>query len=509
MIFRFLNLGYKVYWYDEVHTSLRISGYVMPDLIPQIYTGRILKVGEVLETYQYPTAEKSLPDSLNALKQHPEHSPLYYLLARFWMQTFSHSVATIRSLSAFISLLVFPATYWLCLELFQSTTVGLVGMAIIAISPFHVLYAQEARPYSLWTVTILLSSAALLQALRVSQTQKSPKSRVIVWGIYALTIALGLYTHLNSILVYLGHGLYVISVKQWRKISIFISYILANLIGILLFFPWLLIIIQAFSDLVDNTSTLTVTRPATVQFWGLSLSRVFIDFNQGTSLLNPLLYLILFLTAYTLYILVKTTPFKIWFFPMTLIGVTAAALILPDIILGGQRSTITRYAVPCYLGVQITLAYVVTAKITGDSTRRQQKRWKVIFLALIFSGILSCTVNSVHAVWWNKSYNRSRYIPDTAQIVNQAERPLVISDSEPGRIVSFLHKVDPDVDLQLVFKSQLPLLPQEDFGEIFLYRPSEELIQGIQQTYNVEIEKAYKKGWLWRVVSSRETELDE
>lgn len=40
-------------------------------------------------------------------------------------------------------------------------------MALIAVSPFHVLYAQEAREYSLWTVTILLSSAALLRAMRV------------------------------------------------------------------------------------------------------------------------------------------------------------------------------------------------------------------------------------------------------------------------------------------------------------------------------------------------------
>jgi len=69
----------------------------------------------------------------------------------------------IRSLSAIISLLVFPGVYWLLPGIWVVN--GWIAIALIAVSPFHILYAQEAREYSLWTVTIALSSAALYTQL--------------------------------------------------------------------------------------------------------------------------------------------------------------------------------------------------------------------------------------------------------------------------------------------------------------------------------------------------------
>ncbi|MEB3283023.1 MAG: glycosyltransferase family 39 protein [Lyngbya sp.] len=498
--FRFVNLGYKVYWYDEIHTSLRSSGYVLDDVIPQAYTGQLIRAGDLVEIYQYPTAEKSLQDAFTSFTKHPEHSPLYFLLARFWMQTFSHSVATIRSLSAIISLFCFPAIYWLCLELFQSVTVGWVAMGILAISPFHVLYAQEARAYSLWTFTILFSSAALLRALRVSQTEKPRNSKLFAWGIYAFSLTLGLYSHLFFTFVYLSHGIYVFGLKQWRKLEYIFPALAAVLLSVILFLPWLIIIFTNFPDLIDNTSSHRITRPGTMLFWGLNLTRLIFDFNQGYSLLNPVLYPIIFLAGYSVYFLVKKTSIKTWFFVIALMGVMGTALILPDLLFGGQRSTIARYGIPSYLGLQICFAYLLTQKISDDALKiKQNKRWKYILIAIGLSGILSCLVSSIHPVWWHKSYTRSRYIPPVAEIVNLSDNPLVISDAEPGRLLPFSHRLKPDVYLQLVVQSNIPFLPEQDFSDIFLYRPSEVLVEGIERIYQANLEKVYKKGWLWRV----------
>ncbi|MCG5061867.1 MAG: glycosyltransferase family 39 protein [Limnoraphis sp. WC205] len=499
--FRFVNLGYKVYWYDEVHTSLRSSGYLHDDLIPQVYTGQIISARDLVEIYQYPTAEKSLKDAFTTFTKHPEHSPFYYLLARFWMQIFNHSVATIRCLSALISLLCFPAIYWLCLELFQSETVGWVAMGIIAISPFHILYAQEARAYSLWTFIILFSSAAFLKALRVTQTDKAVKSQVFAWGIYAFSITLGLYSHLFSVLVYLAHGIYLFGLKQWRKLDYIIPALAAVLLSVVLFSPWLVIVFNNFPDLVDNTSSHRVSRDENILlFWGLNLTRIIFDFNQGFSLLNPILYLIIFLAGYSVYILIKNTPVKTWFFVMALMGVTGTALMLPDLLFGGQQSTITRYGIPAYLGLQISWAYLLTHKISDNLLNlKQKKRWKSIFVAIAVSGILSSLVSSLHPVWWHKSYTRSRYVPAVAEIVNLSPTPLVISDAEPGRILPFSHRLKSDVYLQLVVQSNIPLLPDENFSDIFLYRPSDVLIKGIEEIYQAKVEEMYKKGWLWRV----------
>ena len=55
-----------------------------------------------------------------------------------------------------------------------------LAVATIAISPFQIVYAQEARPYSLFVMLILLSRAVLVRGMRL-KTNSS-------WGIYAVTL---------------------------------------------------------------------------------------------------------------------------------------------------------------------------------------------------------------------------------------------------------------------------------------------------------------------------------
>jgi len=500
--FRFVNLGHKVYWYDEVQTSFRISGYTQEEFFQQVYMGWPNTVEDLLNIYQYPTPERNLQDSFTALTKHPEHSPLYFLTARFWMQTFSHSVATIRSLSALISLLIFPAIYWLCWELFQSASVSWVAMGIIAISPFHLIYAQEARAYSLWAVSILLSSAALLQALRISQTEKSLKAKIARWGIYSLTVGLGLYSHLLSIFVFAAQAFYVFFTPVWQKRKFILPYLFSSLIGVLLFTPWLFVFVQNLAFFLENTESRLVPREGLMLFWLLNLNRIFFDVNQGISPLNLTLYLTLGLTVYALYFLIKTTPQNVWLFILTLIGVPGMILILPDLILGGRGSTIARYAMPCYLGIQISVAYLLTQKLTiFPILSSQKKRWKWIFYTLIFTGVLSCTVSLFYPVWWHKSYAKSRDIPEAAKIINQSASPLVISDEEPGRIMSLLHQLKPNVKVQLMPEYQVPVLPKiEPFSDVLLYRPTQRLIDGMEKIYNVKVEKPYETSWVRKVV---------
>lgn len=208
IFFRFVNLDRKVYWQDETATSLRIAGHTKEEFVQQVFNGQLISVEELRQRYLYLNSSTSWFDTVKALTGRPEHSPLYYLMARFWAQCFGTSVAVMRSLPALISLLIFPSIYWLCLELFESSLVGWVAVALIAVSPVHVLYAQEARQYSLWTVSILLSSASLLRATRL-KTNRS-------WGIYAATMALGLYSHLFFGLIALGHGIYILATEPKR-----------------------------------------------------------------------------------------------------------------------------------------------------------------------------------------------------------------------------------------------------------------------------------------------------
>lgn len=238
IFFRFANLDRKIYWNDEAVTSLRVSGYTEAEIVEQVYDRNPISVSEILK-YQRPNPEKNLGDVIDSLATEDAHlSLLYHVMARLWIDWFGSSIAAVRSLSAVISLLAFPCLYWLCRELFNSSLTGWIGMAMLAVSPFHVLYAQEARQYSLWTVTILLSSAALLRALRVQNK--------LAWAIYSVTVALGIYSHTLSILVIIGHSIYVAIAKRFRLSKLVVFFLWTN-VGLATFIPWLLIVFNRLS----------------------------------------------------------------------------------------------------------------------------------------------------------------------------------------------------------------------------------------------------------------------
>jgi uncharacterized membrane protein len=152
--------------------------------------------------------KETVVDTVKGLAlEEPQLAPLYFIATRFWVQLFGDSVAVTRSISAVFSLLALPCMYWLCLELFESSLTAWLAVSLLAVSPFQIVYAQEARPYSLFVLIILLSGAALLRGMRL-KTNSS-------WAIYAATVALGFYSHLLFALVVLGHGIYVVNLGKF------------------------------------------------------------------------------------------------------------------------------------------------------------------------------------------------------------------------------------------------------------------------------------------------------
>ncbi|WP_210404402.1 glycosyltransferase family 39 protein [Chroococcidiopsis sp. TS-821] len=477
LFFRFTNLDQKIYWYDETITSLRVSGYRQSEVVQQVFNDREISIQE-LQKYQQINSEKSLLNTAYSLAtEAPQHPPLYFFIARFWMQRLGQSVAIIRSLSAFISLLIFPCLYWLCLELFKTPMVGWVAIVLMAVSPFHVLYAQEAREYSLWTVTILLSSATLLRAIRL-------KSK-LSWKMYALTVITGLYSFTFSIFIMLGHGIYVLANEKFKLTRVFRDYLFSCFLGFVAFSPWMLIIIihlLAVGNIASWTA-IDLSLPALIQQWMVNFSSIFLDLNFSYHPNTIYLTLpVLVLELYSIYFICKRSPQQIWLFVLTLVGVTALALVLPDLLWGGRRSSVSRYLIPCYLGIHLAVAFAIATQIiSANSVRRQL--WRIITVVLISGGIVSCVASSQAVAWWNKydSYDN----PQIARIINQAHRPLVISDPGVsfGYVLSLSYMLNPDVRLHLLTQSISEI--STDATDIFLYRPSQELRNQLQKNYTI------------------------
>lgn len=492
--FRVTNLDTQIYWHDEVFTSLRVSGFTEAETVKKVFDGQQIRAKD-LEKYQNPNSEKGVGDIIKGLAvEDSQHPPLYFILARFWEQLFGGSIAVKRCLPALISLLVFPSVYWLCLELFNVPISGWVAMGVLAISPFHVLFAQESREYSLWAVSILLSSAALLRSLRL-KTRTS-------WAIYTLTLVLSLYTFLFSALVAIGHGIYVIVTERFRLTRTTVTYLLASLAGFLLFIPWILTVAINVATIQASTAWMTkspaaisnrLTLISLLEKWSRGVTSIFIDPGLNFRLKNIVLLILIGLIGYAIYFLAKSISKQAFLFISTLTLPTFLVLALPDIISGGNRSTIYRYLTPSYLGIQIAVASLLAFKISDTSVRSWQRSlWRVVMVAVVSVGILSCYVNSKTEVPWSKAKGQNQYNSQIANVINAAKNPLVISDANLGDIFSLTHQLHPDVRLQLVIKPSIPQVADRS-PSTFFFNPSDELRLGLEKAQNLKLEPVEPK----------------
>jgi uncharacterized membrane protein len=528
IFFRFTNLDRKVYSFDESITSLRISGYTWTEMVQQDFQGKTISVQDLQRKYQQINPEKSWLDTVQGLAtEEPQLPPLYFLLARFWVQWFGPEVATVRSLSAWMSLLIFPSVYWLCWELFRSARAGWMAVTIMAVSPFHVLYAQEARPYMMFAVLVLLSNAILLRALaKPAPTGATPTKRIdlqkypatfkstsklskAVWLIYAIALTLGLYCSLLFFIVILAHGIYVIITENWRVHQTLIAYLLASAAATLIFAPWIFVLVYNSPKIAATVGLphLSLSALSSLKPLFIITCRNFIDTHWAggiiklgasntTDLIRLIVAAILLLAiGDSIYSLCRFTPKRVWLLVLTAIGITAIVLIA----VGGVAD---RYLVPYILGIQLAVAYLFTAKIATANNPRQ-KLWQLGLIALISSEIVSCAISSQSQLWWNKYPSSTKYNPAVAAIVNQAQKPLVIchgGNNITGKILSVSYLLKPQVELLLVVKPEQVKIP-DGFSDVFLYRSTELLRFELEKVQKYKITPIYKPDdvWLWRL----------
>ncbi|MEH2211890.1 glycosyltransferase family 39 protein [Nostoc sp.] len=519
ILFRFSNLDGKVFWQDEVYASLRISGYTINEAKQQLFNNRVIGK-ESFARFQGANPDKSLNDTIMSLaKQDSQHPPLYYIIARLWMEIFGNSVTAIRSLSACISLLVFPCVYWLCRELFDvplsvpgvAMPAAGVAIALMAISPIHLVYAQEAQEYILWLVTILLSSASLLRAIRLEDELAKERQKpdlFAIWSIYAVTLAMSLYTFIWSAFVAVAHGIYVMITAKFKFTETVRTYLLASLVGFLAFMPWITVVIgEVFQFLIsaDKTTTQSDLIPI-FPFLLMQLSRIFFDIDLRTE--NYLGYLIalafLTLVGYSIYFICQSTNYKTWSFIITLIVVPALPLILPNLIVGSIRSSTEPYLIPSYLGIQLAVAYLLTTQLYNGSGSRRSF-WPIIMTLVIICGLISSKVSSQAETWWNKGMNYGN--PQVAQIINESNRPLLISDvfsNNYGNVFSLSYLLEPKVRFLLVNNQKIPKIP-DGFTDVFLLNPSEAWGKTIEKKYKFKTEIVYSDRYysIWKLAKTR------
>jgi uncharacterized membrane protein len=481
IIFRFSHLDTKPYWFDEVSTSVQTSGYGDVGAQARLVTGMPISVAEIQAT-QYPASGTSVVGTVQGLAiKEPQLTPLYFMLSRWWVQLFGHSITAMRSLSAVLSVLTLPCLYWLCRELFRSKTAPWIALALFSVSPFHLIYAQEARPSSFWTLTLVLSSAVLLWAMRQGGIGR--------WLLYALTLVVGLYGHIFTLLVMLSHGLYVALCQRLRFGRSLMAYGVASGVAIAAFMPWIVwAVLPNRAVMASQSGPMSLPEMLKAGIRGFSL--IFVDFSLNDT--SPKLYYGLFLLlvvvllgliGYALYFVYRTPPPPTELFILTLTLTPLLLLIGSDILFGASRSVTARYLISTYIGIQLAITYWITAKLTGPhrSLWRRQS-YKLFTIALLGVGILSCMTYATSDSWWNKTNGVSNR--QMADIINQTAQPVLVSNAYFVELVTLSYELDPKVKVLIVPEKTLPSIPY-GFSDIFLLTPTPATLDSLKPDFRV------------------------
>lgn len=549
--FRLTNLEEKIIWVDEISTITRVAGYSRQEIVEDLIDRDFSDIGD-LQKYQQLSRKKTFGDTLNALEGSPEHAPLYFLLARLWMSCWGSSIVRLRSLSVIFSLLILPCLYWLCRELFNRAKISWLAVMLMCVSPFYVAYAQEARPYSLWAMTILAMSASFLRAIRINNWQ--------AWSLYIFCLLLGFYTSLLSLLIALFQGCYLLVLNSPISRKVIYKYIICLSLSLLLFSPWLVVIGKNYHLLHDNTfwmrsyfnfanifavwigtilllfgdlplspeadplkivivliSTISLsillsilvfnwqnfTKAKQSKISSIGLGSIALCFpiiryflpkdaflDRVTFIGTVVAVFILMLAIYSIYFLITHTVRDRWLFIVCLIISVPLPLLLADIINRGQSSATPRYLIPLQLGVEIAAAYTIGINLETNLKIRRQI-WKMILIMFIVLGIFSSTRNLNLSPLYLKGRNIHN-IP-IAKIIDRAKSTLILV--EPIEIMDALslgHYLEPKVKLKILDSSIDFNNYLDRFSNIFILKPSLNLKERLKLNSQIKFDRVYQ-----------------
>jgi uncharacterized membrane protein len=389
-----------------------------------------------------------------------------------------------------------------------------------------VLFAQIARQYSLLTVTTIASSFCFLRAMRLRRASS--------WALYAVVNAIGLYTHPFFSFTAIAHGVYLLllhlglphrlrvssksskgsnpQVELLRPRNFLYEYLLASLGSLILYIPWILVLLGNYQRALSSTNWAAGGTDwlFNSKLWMLSFTALFLDLDVGfDSVWTYAIRLPILLTILAgIWVVCRQTQQQTWLFVVTAIFVPFLMLVLPDLLLGGRRSSVSRYLISCYPGIQLAVAYLLgsnlvrspAAKLTQSIGNFSQLFWRSLLTVLFACSIASCSVSAMSETWWSNI--PSYFNAETARLVNQRAKPLLIVDESEdgtslGDLISISYLLKGHVRLELLSKSGVPELPQS-YSDWLVFRPSGRL-RTYFQSQGKSLEVVSGAGALWRV----------
>lgn len=181
------------------------------------------------------------------------HPPLYYLVLKPYAEVFGSTETALRSFSVITMLGTYGFMYAILRKVFDKTVAGW-GLFFLAIAPFTLRYAQEARMYGLAALGIAAATYCLVLQIHAK------RQKWWLWAVYAASVLIAVYSHYYAFFVLPAHVLYIGVKLPWTKIvasgwkkgfkafwkSLPKGWLLAIGVAAIAYLPWLPIAIDQF-----------------------------------------------------------------------------------------------------------------------------------------------------------------------------------------------------------------------------------------------------------------------
>ncbi len=247
---RFLWVGKREFWYDEVLSLLFSTGQKVGYQLPQDLPFALTDFSGLLRL----PSESGAMDALQTVKAlifsclSEPHPPLLYLLEHGWIRLFGPGEGATRSLVMVMSLATLWAAYWLGRRLLGRRG-GLTFTALLALNPFFLSHSLNLRMYAPLALWACLSALCLLVLMGIDQsradafdTASEANVRPVSWWAWAVRAGVVLSLTAGLMTQYLfGYWFFALSAfvlfldrKRWFQYGLLLGG------GALLFMPWFL-----------------------------------------------------------------------------------------------------------------------------------------------------------------------------------------------------------------------------------------------------------------------------
>jgi uncharacterized membrane protein len=464
------SLGHKLFWQDEAISMLRITGHQAPDL-DRLFDGRLHPATELLALDRL-DPRLGLGATVASLHAEPQRGPLFYILARLWVDAFGDDVARARLLSALIGIASIGFAFLLGRRLGGSYVAGAVLAALFALSPMQIRFSQQIREYEMIAAATLASSWLLLRALERPSTV-----RVIT---YAIALGIGIYTSPLFVATVVAHGATAIVAARRDGRAPFLAWVAATVAAAIVAAPWMLQSIKGAQAHVGDLDWVQgqFTLKSLALKWAFNIGAVFFDSEFARIrlgfVLAPLL-LVVALAFASAFVRPRDAVARALMVALTVCS--ALPVILLDIVERAHFEAVTRYQMTTWIGISIIVALLI---VRGLSEGANLARFALAcFVFVLGCGAFSAALDRPYVLWWDNNEHIDESAVGAKIAAGTAPALVVASGAAAGNTLVLSRYVPPDTTM-LLYGRVLPALPATPRGAYF-FVPLESVVNDVDR----------------------------